>query len=87
MENENIRPNNYLVVSILSTIFCCWPVGIPAIVYDSQVNSKFANGDFEDAKRASESAKRWSLWSTIVFIFILFIYFAFFGFAIFTLNS
>src|SRR5438128_1439779 len=33
---------NYLVQSILCTLFCCLPFGIVAIVYAAQVNSKVA---------------------------------------------
>ena len=51
---------NYLVQSILVTIFCCWPVGIPAIVYAAQVNSKLAVGDREGAIDSSRKAKKWA---------------------------
>ena len=37
-------PNNYLVWSILVTIFCCIPFGIVAIVKSSQVNGLWAQG-------------------------------------------
>ncbi len=30
---------NYLVFAILTTVFCCLPTGIPAIVYAAQVNA------------------------------------------------
>lgn len=30
---------NYLVQSILVTLLCCVPLGVPAIVYSSMVNS------------------------------------------------
>jgi hypothetical protein len=51
---------NYLVQSILVTIFCCWPFGIPAIVYAAQVNSKLAVGDYQGAVDSSNKAKMWS---------------------------
>ena len=35
---------NYLVPAIIS-IFCCWPLAIPAIIFATQVNSKLAAGD------------------------------------------
>jgi hypothetical protein len=58
-------PPNYLVWAILSTIFCCLPLGIPAIVFASQVNSKWQVGDFAGAQDASRKAKNFSLWATI----------------------
>ncbi len=50
---------NYLVPAILSTICCCVPFGIVAIVFASQVNSKLAAGDRAGAIAASEKAKLW----------------------------
>lgn len=50
---------NYLVPAILVTIFCCLPLGIPAIVYAAQVSSKQAAGDVPGALAASKSAKTW----------------------------
>ncbi|MFK5957719.1 MAG: CD225/dispanin family protein [Lutibacter sp.] len=59
------QPKNYLVGSILATIFCCQPFGIVSIVYASQVNSKFAAGDYEGAQKASKKAKSWLMWAVI----------------------
>jgi interferon-induced transmembrane protein/zinc ribbon protein len=50
---------NYLWQSIVCTIFCCWPLGIPAIVYAAQVNGKIGRGDIEGAKASSKNAKMW----------------------------
>jgi hypothetical protein len=52
-------PPNYLVQSILVTVCCCLPFGIPAIVFAGQVNSKMAAGDYEGAAQASKKAKMW----------------------------
>ena len=48
--------SNHLVGSILVTIFCCLPFGIPAIVYAAQVNSLIAAGDLDGARAASKNA-------------------------------
>lgn len=50
---------NYLVPAILSTIFCCVPAGIVAIVYAAQVNGKKQVGDFAGAAAASSKAQTW----------------------------
>jgi hypothetical protein len=50
---------NYLVQSILCTLFCCLPFGIPAIVFAAQVNSKLAAGDVAGAQESSRKAKMW----------------------------
>jgi len=50
---------NYLVFAILTTVLCCLPAGIPAIVYAAQVNGKLQAGDIAGAKAASDNAKMW----------------------------
>tara|TARA_R110001583_G_scaffold58714_4_gene174827 strand:- start:2726 stop:2992 length:267 start_codon:yes stop_codon:yes gene_type:complete len=83
---EQTQPKNYLIESILATIFCCFPFGIPAIIYASQVNSKFAIGDYEGAQKASKNAKNWTIWSAImgliIIVFAIIIPFIFLGGAI-----
>jgi hypothetical protein len=53
-------PPNYLVFSILATIFCCQLLGIVSIVYAAQVNSKWAAGDYQGALNYSKNAKLWA---------------------------
>ena len=48
------RPKNWLVESILATIFCCLPFGIAGIVFATQVNSKYDSGDYAGALQASK---------------------------------
>jgi len=50
---------NYLAFAILSTLLCCMPAGIPAIVFSSQVNNKLMAGDLAGAQAASSNAKLW----------------------------
>ena len=59
-------PSNHLVLAILSTVFgvlCCsginLPFGIVAIVFASQVNGKYASGDFQGAISSAKQAKIW----------------------------
>jgi hypothetical protein len=49
------------VFAILTTVFCCLPAGIPAIVYAAQVNGKLQAGDLAGAEIASKHAKMWCL--------------------------
>lgn len=70
-------PPNYLVPAILVTLFCCWPFGIPAIVFAAQVNTKWAEGDSRGAREASAKAKMWCWWSAggwmaLVAVYIVF---------------
>ncbi len=50
---------NYLVQSILVTLCCCLPFGIAAIVNAAKVNTHLAKGEYEQAVKASEDAKKW----------------------------
>ena len=54
---------NYLVQAILVTVLCCLPLGIPAIIFASQVNGKIIAGDIDGAITASNKAKMWCWWS------------------------
>lgn len=58
--STNYPPKNWLVESILVTIFCCLPFGIVGIVFASQVNSKFAAGDYTGALQTSKDAGKWT---------------------------
>ncbi|MDF3078901.1 MAG: CD225/dispanin family protein [Sphingobacteriaceae bacterium] len=65
MESQNFgqppafRPKNWLVESILVTIFCCLPLGIVSIVNAAQVNSRYNAGDYAGAQAASKEAGKW----------------------------
>jgi hypothetical protein len=68
---------NYLWQSIVVTILCCWPLGIPAIVYAAKVDGLKAVGDIQGAMSASNSAKTWcwialGSWGVIVVIYLIF---------------
>ncbi len=48
---------NYLIPAILSTVFCCLPLGVVSIIFATQVNNKVAAGDTAGAMEASRKAK------------------------------
>jgi hypothetical protein len=54
---------NYLVQSILVTLFCCIPFGIPAIVNAAQVDAKAKAGDLAGALESSRKARLWCWWA------------------------
>lgn len=62
------KPDNHLVIAILSTFFCCFPVGIVSIVNAIKVDSAFESGNYYEAVAHSESAKKWAIWSALAVI-------------------
>jgi predicted secreted protein len=54
------------VWAILSTLFCCLPLGIASIVFAAQVNGKWAAGDYNGAAESSRKARSFALWGTII---------------------
>jgi hypothetical protein len=48
---------NYLIPAILSTVFCCLPLGVASIIFATQVNNKVAAGDIAGATESSKKAK------------------------------
>jgi len=81
MENKPPRPSSYLALAIVSTILCCLPTGIVSIVYATKVNSAYADGNYEEANRASKNAKTWGIVSIAIAFFGWIIYVLFFGVA------
>lgn len=55
------KPNNYMALAILTTIFCCLPFGIVGIVKASKVNSLYMLKQYDLAMQASADAKKWSI--------------------------
>lgn len=67
-------PKNWLIESILATIFCCLPFGIVGIINATKVESYYHAGDYEAAEKASKDAKKWTLVSVIILPVLLIIY-------------
>lgn len=59
-------PPSYLVWAVVMTVLCCLPAGIVAIIFSSQVSSKYYSGDIEGATRASERAQIWIIISFVL---------------------
>ena len=59
-------PPSYLAWAIISTLCCCIPFGVVAIVYASKVNSLWARGDMYGAQKASERAQLWTILAIVL---------------------
>lgn len=71
-------PNN-LIWAILSTLFCCLPLGIVSIVYATQVDGLRAAGDIAGARIAADKARFWAIISAVLVPIVVALWFLLFG--------
>lgn len=73
------KPQNWLWLSICTTLLCCLPIGIVSIIYSSKVDSSWNQGNYQGAIESSDKAKMWALigvgagflWCILMFILAL----------------
>lgn len=66
------KPENYLVWAILSTLLCCLPFGIVAIIKATQVDTYWAQGNYDEAVASANSAKKWTIAGAVsAFVFVV----------------
>ena len=58
--------SSHLLVAMLTTLFCCLPLGMVSLLYASQVQPRFARGDYLGAQVASQRARMWAVLSFFV---------------------
>ena len=73
------KPSNNMVWAVLTTIFCCLPFGVPAIVFAARVDSLWFSGRYQEAYNAARTSRNWALISAIVAIVGWILYVAFFA--------
>jgi hypothetical protein len=72
---QPLQPKNWLVESILVTLFCCLPFGIVGIINAAKVNSEWAAGNFDGAEKASKEAAKWTKLGFFIGLGIVVLYF------------
>jgi len=70
-------PDNNLVWAIVSTILCCWPLGIVSIIKSTKVNTLWIQGDYSGAQKSANDAKKWAIYSAVGAVLFWVIYIAF----------
>ena len=62
-----------IAATIASLLFCCIPVGIPALVYAMQANARFEAGDEEGGLRSERHARGWLIaaWVLVAIGFVM----------------
>lgn len=73
--STNQKPDNYLVWAILSTIFCCLPLGIVAIIKANKVDTLWTIGNHQEAFNASKDARNWTIATAISGLAVMLMYF------------
>lgn len=78
-ELNHPKPNNYLPLAIFSTLCCCLPLGIYAIIRSIKVNDYYSMKQYDAAEAASADAKKWSIIGIVTGLVFQIIYLAVFG--------
>lgn len=61
MENQfTPKPSSNMGLAIFTTLCCCLPLGIVAIIKASKVNDLYVMKQYEAAYAAAADAKKWS---------------------------
>lgn len=58
-------PDNHLVKSILTMLFCCLPFGIISLIHATKVDSLWARGLESEAYNEAAKADKWANYSLI----------------------
>lgn len=70
------KPSNYLALAIFTTVCCCLPTGIFAILRAMKVNDYYMMKQYD---AASNDAKKWSIIGIVLGAVGSILYFAFYG--------
>ncbi|XP_017558220.1 proline rich transmembrane protein 1B [Pygocentrus nattereri] len=71
-EEQTPLPKDYLVESLLVTIFCCLMSGLVALMYSYETRAALARGDIREGEKASQKARLLVTFSLMfgVFVFV-----------------
>jgi len=73
----DVPPDNNLVWAILSTVLCCLPLGVVAIIKSTKVRELWHQGDKEGALKAAADAKKYAIWGAVIAGVFFILYFIF----------
>ena len=69
-----LPPKNYLIESILVTVFCCMPLGIVGVIHAAKVDNLWKHGHPEEAYKSSREAGKWVKIGAIIGFVVIVIY-------------
>ena len=73
-EPSKIQPNSNMALAIFTTVFCCLPFGIVAIIKANKVKSLYQTKQYNAALIAANEAKKWSCFGIFCSIIIWGVY-------------
>ena len=73
-----MKPNNNMALAIFTTVCCCLPFGIVAIIKASNVNSLYMTKQYAAAAIAANDAKKWSIIGIVISLILWVVYIIFF---------
>lgn len=73
-EMKPVNSTPYMIFAVFTTLMCCLPFGIAAIVYASRINSLQRMGDFAGASQAAKKAKTFSIISAVMTLIVMIAY-------------
>jgi hypothetical protein len=86
MENQEqaqdsfvMKPDNHMALAIFTTICCCLPLGIVAIIKANSVDSLYMAKQYAAATMAANEAKKWSYVGIFISLIAWAIYILFLG--------
>lgn len=74
-----LKPNNNMALAIITTVCCCLPFGIVAIIKANSVDSLYMMKQYSAAINAANEAKKWSVIGIVMSLVFWILYFLFFG--------
>ena len=73
------KPGNNMLLAVLTTVFCCLPLGIVSIIYASKVDNRYYAGDYAGAVSAAKSARTWAIIGAVGAVIISVLYLLIYG--------
>lgn len=60
-KSKPFKPNSNMTLAILTTVFCCVPLGVYAIVLANKVDTLYFAGEYKLAEMAAQDSKKWAI--------------------------
>ena len=59
--NKPPKPDNNLAWSLVTLLACCMPLGIVSLVYSMKVDTLYYQGQYKEAQKSADLAKKWAI--------------------------